>query len=286
MFTAFLRAAVALAMRRDVRRLLVVADRALPDGTFARRADARRKLMHAVTTDARREQLAEQEVPSVLIPPFALARSDRVKLALVAALADHLVAPGDLVLALASPVPGARPDAMMLLRVGATGEEEALSRALRRPAGAPEVIEAVLDLALTVGSEGWEGHPVGTLLVVGESALVMERSRQLALNPFQGYPERERNLLDPQVREAVRALATLDGAFVVRDDGVVVAAGRYLTVEQAVELPLGLGARHMAAAVVSAETGATAVAVSQTSGTVRVFRDGREVLNLRPHHRR
>lgn len=54
MFTAFLRAAVALAMRRDVRRLLVVADRALPDGTFARRADARRKLMHAVTTDARR----------------------------------------------------------------------------------------------------------------------------------------------------------------------------------------------------------------------------------------
>lgn len=222
----------------------------------------------------------------MLIPPFALARSDRVKLALVAALADHLVAPGDLVLALASPVPGARPDAMMLLRVGATGEEEALSRALRRPAGAPEVIEAVLDLALTVGSEGWEGHPVGTLLVVGESALVMERSRQLALNPFQGYPERERNLLDPQVREAVRAFATLDGAFVVRDDGVVVAAGRYLTVEQAVELPLGLGARHMAAAVVSAETGATAVAVSQTSGTVRVFRDGREVLNLRPHHRR
>ena len=41
-----------------------------------------------------------------------------------------------------------------------------------------------------------------------------------------------------------------------------------------VKLPMGLGARHSAAASITAESKCIAVTVSQTSGTVRVFREG------------
>ena len=79
------------------------------------------------------------------------------------------------------------------------------------------------------------------------------------------------------MRHALHAFAVLDGAFIVREDGVVVAAGRYLNFDEEKELdvPLGLGARHMAAAGISRDTEAIAIVVSQTSGSVRVFRRGK-----------
>jgi DNA integrity scanning protein DisA with diadenylate cyclase activity len=53
-----------------------------------------------------------------------------------------------------------------------------------------------------------------------------------------------------------------------------------------VKLPMGLGARHSAAASMTRETGAVAITVSQTTGTVRVFREGEIVLELRQRIRR
>jgi DNA integrity scanning protein DisA with diadenylate cyclase activity len=115
----------------------------------------------------------------------------------------------------------------------------------------------------------------------------MENSRPLSLNPFQGYSEDERNMMNPEVRRALRAFTALDGAFVLREDGVVQAAGRYLSFEEKdLRVPLGLGARHMAAAGITRQTKALAIVVSQTSGTVRVFRQGRAVLELSPRIRR
>jgi diadenylate cyclase len=94
-------------------------------------------------------------------------------------------------------------------------------------------------------------------------------------------------MMNPEVRRALRAFTVLDGAFVLREDGVVLAAGRYISFEEKdVRVPLGLGARHMAAAGVTRETKALAIVVSQTSGTVRVFRQGRPVLELSPRIRR
>jgi len=67
----------------------------------------------------------------------------------------------------------------------------------------------------------------------------------------------------------------------------VLAAGRYLlSMSRDVKLPMGLGARHSAAASMTLETGAVAITVSQTTGTVRVFREGEAVLELRQRIRR
>ncbi|MCA9018025.1 MAG: DNA integrity scanning protein DisA nucleotide-binding domain protein, partial [Planctomycetaceae bacterium] len=47
-------------------------------------------------------------------------------------------------------------------------------------------------------------------------------------------------------------------------------------------LSKGLGARHWAAAAISKETGAIAIAVSESTGTVRIFQDGYVVLRIEP----
>ena len=52
------------------------------------------------------------------------------------------------------------------------------------------------------------------------------------------------------------------------------------------DLPLGLGARHSAAASITVETRAVAISVSQTTGTVRVFKGGDIVLQLHQTARR
>jgi DNA integrity scanning protein DisA with diadenylate cyclase activity len=140
---------------------------------------------------------------------------------------------------------------------------------------------------MEIGAEGYEGSPVGTIIVIGDSTAVMEKSRQLILNPFQGISEAERNSLDPPIREAVKTFSALDGAFVIREDGVVLAAGRYLlTMAREVKLPMGLGARHSAAASITFESKCVAITVSQTTGTVRVFREGGIALELHQRLRR
>ena len=286
-----LKAAVTLARKRAFQHLLWVSDRPLPD-ELAKVPLLRRKLVQAVTSESQRQAIVATHVPAVVIPAFSLSRAEKLKLALVAGAARDLFGARDTLLALVGPGPTLPPDSLHVVTVGSsTSQEDAAIAALRTISdeSSAEVVESLVQLAVTIGAEGWEGTPLGALFVYGDSSRVLEKSRQLTLNPFQGYPEQERNLLDPSVREAVRAFATLDGAFIVRDDGVVLAAGRYLNFEEKArrdKLPLGLGARHMAAAATSAATEAMCVVVSQTSGTVRVFKKGKIALEITPYRRR
>lgn len=136
-------------------------------------------------------------------------------------------------------------------------------------------LESVVHLAVELAREGREGRKVGTLFVIGDVDNVLERSRELLLDPLYGHDEGLLHVERPEFRETVKELAQLDGAFVVRDDGTFVSAGRYVDVDLTSPenfLP-GLGTRHAAAASVSRQTGAIAVVVSQSS-VVRVFAAG------------
>lgn len=282
-----IKSAVGLACKRPFDHLLHVGDLPLPEDAFRGRAAARKKLVQAIVSEAQQAVVADAGVPVLALPQYDLGRSEKLKLALVSGIAKGLFAEGDSVVALLSRRPNLLPDSILFVRVGAEEGDEGSFHFLHGDGVVPEVLDALVDLAVTIGVEGWEGRPVGALFVLGDSNHVMERSRPLSLNPFQGYSEDERNLLNPEVRRALRAFAVLDGAFVLREDGVVLAAGRYLNFdEKDVRVPLGLGARHMAAAGISRDSDAIAIAVSQTSGAVRVFRKGRAVLELAPRSRR
>lgn len=281
-----IKAALTLASRRTIDHLLYVGDLPLPDEAFRGKPKARKKLVQAIVSEAQRQVVESAGVPVIALPQYDLGRTEKLKLALVSGVARGIYREGDAIVALLSRRPASLPDSILMVTVGAEDEEGAFSF-MQGDGISAEVLDGTIDLAVTIGVEGWEGRPVGALFVVGDSSKVMENSRPLSLNPFQGYSEDERNLMNPEVRRALRAFTVLDGAFVLREDGVVLAAGRYLSFEEKdVRVPLGLGARHMAGAGISRHTAAVAVVVSQTSGAVRVFRRGRVVLELAPRIRR
>ncbi len=146
-----------------------------------------------------------------------------------------------------------------------------------------ETLRAVVDLATQIGSEGREGQPVGALLVVGDTRKVMEMSHAINFNPFRGYAPSERDVRDPKVREQIKDLAQLDGAIIIRRDGVAEAACMVIdATAEGITLSKGLGSRHWAAAAISRRTRAVAIAVSQSSGTVRIFQNGEVVLRIEP----
>ncbi len=149
------------------------------------------------------------------------------------------------------------------------------------------VFNTVLEIAKEIGREGREGKKVGTSFIIGDSERVLEKSSQLILNPFSGYPASSRNILDPNIRETIKNFALLDGAFVIGDNGVIHAAGRYLAPSNmnAINLP-GLGARHQSACAMTAETNAVAIVVSESGGLVRIFRKGKQVDEIDPNERK
>jgi DNA integrity scanning protein DisA with diadenylate cyclase activity len=146
----------------------------------------------------------------------------------------------------------------------------------------PQTLEQVILLAVEIAREGREGRKIGTLFVVSDADAVQERSKGLILDPLEGHPDHLKRIDDPNLRETLKELAQLDGAFVVSDDGVVVSACRYIdAASEGIRLPLGLGSRHVAAASISKKTKAVAVVVSE-SAIVRIFDDGELVSEIIP----
>jgi diadenylate cyclase len=146
-----------------------------------------------------------------------------------------------------------------------------------------ETLRAVVDLATQIGGEGREGHPVGTMFVVGDTKKVLGMSRPINFNPFRGYSRSERDVRDRKVREQIKDIAQLEGAIIIRRDAIAVAACMYIdALAEGITLSKGLGTRHWAAAAISKRTKAVAVAVSQSSGTVRIFQNGEVVLRIEP----
>jgi DNA integrity scanning protein DisA with diadenylate cyclase activity len=146
-----------------------------------------------------------------------------------------------------------------------------------------ETLRAVVDLAVEIGREGREGHPVGTMFVVGDTRKVLTMCRPMNFNPFRGYSNAEKDIRDPSVREQIKDIAQLEGGILIRRDGVAVAAAMRIDApDKGFTLSMGLGTRHAAAAAVSKSTKAIAVTVSQSSGTVRLFQNGEVVLHIEP----
>jgi DNA integrity scanning protein DisA with diadenylate cyclase activity len=146
-----------------------------------------------------------------------------------------------------------------------------------------ETLKVVVDLAVEIGREGREGKAVGTMFVVGDTRKVLAHSQPAGFDPVRGYPRAERDLHDPRVREAIKEVAVLDGAFIVSAEALVEKAAQLVDAPYAdLTVSKGLGARHWAGAAISKATHAIAIVVSQSSGTVRIFQAGEVMLRIEP----
>jgi len=216
------------------------------------------------------------------IPNVNVTRLGQIKVAITKGLATGLFKKGDTLVCLTGVPKFGYIDSLFVIDVGKEFEiliSEEVSHIFEDIR--PEVFEAVLNIALELAYQGREGRQVGTIFVLGDHEKVLELSRQMIINPFMGYAEEERNILDRNLKETIKEFSALDGAFVVRGDGVLVTAGRHLNAAlETKDFPQGLGSRHIAAAGITSVTGAIAIVISESTGTVRIFKNGRLFVDI------
>jgi diadenylate cyclase len=140
----------------------------------------------------------------------------------------------------------------------------------------PEVFNAVLNIACEIAAQGRESKKIGTIFVLGDEEKVLQLSRQMIINPFLGYTEDQRNILNPELVETIKEFSAIDGAFIIKENGAIMTAGRHLNAAlDTRDFPAGLGSRHIAAAGITNLTKAVAIVISESSGNVSVFKNGR-----------
>ncbi len=216
------------------------------------------------------------------IPSRGLLGRQRVDVVILMCLLKRMIRPADTVVCVYGRHSPSRVDTIRVVDVAVQfGELWQLSDEIDRGDIEPSVLYRVLQLANDISMEGREGHPLGTLFVLGDHGEVAKCCNQLVLNPFRGYSEEELDILDPSLDETLKEFAQLDGAFLVRGDGIVTAAGACIQAPaHQHEAFAGLGTRHAAGAAISAATEAVAVVLSQSTGAVSVFKGGRLILSL------
>lgn len=270
----------------DADSLLLLLDEPLDWTALAEAANGVKVVVASDTREAV-DGAAAAGIPSVVLEMGNEAESEKLTQALLIAVANEVLLPGAAVVAIYSAFETGRMDSLSYIHL-----EEHLGRLTARDlkrlvTNVPlEVLKSVVDLAIEIGREGREGTPVGTLFVVGDTRRVLTHVHPAGFDPVRGYSRKERSVRDAKVREAIKEIAPLDGAFIVSADGVVEKACQLIDAGHAsLTLSKGLGSRHWAAAAISKVTSAVSVTVSQSNGTVRLFQNGEVVLRIEPFRR-
>ena len=90
-------------------------------------------------------------------------------------------------------------------------------------------------------------------------------------------------ITNPDMIDNIKVFVQLAGAFVITGEGVVEAAGRYITIDTGmIKLPKGLGTRHNSVAAITKRTESIGIVVSQSGGVIRIFRNGVVAATVRP----
>ena len=279
--------AVGLAKATEADALLVFVEQPA-DWEQLKKNAGKQKIVIAADAEPDLEGAKEAELDTVLVNLPDASVYDKLTQALLESVADDILSPGADVVAVYSGFEAGRMDSLSLLQL-----DEHLGRLTARDlrkleTTVPlETLKIVVDLAVEIGREGREGKRVGTMFVVGDHRTVLENSQPIGFDPVHGYKRKERSLHDHRVREAVKEVAPLDGAFVISADGTVVAACQLLETSGTggITLSRGLGTRHWAGAAITKKTKSIAVVVSESNGTVRLFQNGEIVLRVEPFRR-
>ena len=216
------------------------------------------------------------------VPGVNLTRVGKIKIAIAKGIVSGLFKKGDKIVCLSGIPKFGYADSIFFIDVGREFEiltSDDINNVVE--AVQPEVFNAMLNLAFELAAQGRENRKVGTIFVLGDDEKVMQLSRQMIINPFKGYSEEDRNILNPELEETIKELSAIDGAFIINSQGAIVTAGRHLNAAlESKDFPSGLGSRHIAAAGITNLTRAVAVVVSQSTGNVSVFKNGKLFVSI------
>lgn len=218
----------------------------------------------------------------IQVPNVNLTRVGQVKIAITKGIAMGLFNQGDKLVCLSGIPKFGYVDSIFVIDVGKEFEILVSGNISGMTEGIyPEVFGAVLNLAIELAAQGREGRKVGTIFVLGDHEKVMQLSRQMIINPFMGYTEEQRNILNPELKETIKEFSAIDGSFIIKDNGAIVTAGRHLNAAlDGKDFPQGLGSRHIAAAGITGITRSIAIVLSESTGNVSVFKNGKIFVSI------
>ncbi|MDI6776626.1 MAG: diadenylate cyclase [Syntrophales bacterium] len=228
------------------------------------------------------EKFKDSGLILINVPNVNLTRVGQIKIAITKGIATGLFKKGDKLVCLTGVPRFGYVDSMFVIDVGKEFEILTSKDMTDIIEGVyPEVFGAVLNIALELAAQGREGRKAGTIFILGDHEKALQLSRQMIINPFMGYPEEERNILNPDMEETIKEFSAIDGAFIIKDNGAIVTAGRHLNAAlESKDFPRGLGSRHIAAAGISSVTHAIAVVLSESTGNVTVFKNGKIFVSI------
>lgn len=240
------------------------------------------KLIVVTSNKTRFDQFDKKVTACIQSPSFPASRTGQIKIGILLALSRNLIDNNDKVICISGSSKLGVFDTIVCLDVAAEYEFFFANAPSILPSDIkPEVLERILGLAGEIAVEGREGKPLGTIFVIGDTNTVNKFVTQLIINPFRGYSEAERNILDPALAETIKEFASIDGAFVITGDGIILSAGSYLRPQlDAAVLPSGLGSRHVAAAGITACTNALSITISESTGMVTLFKNGATIMTI------
>ena len=278
---AMIDAAVQVAKKVKAKAVLIYVDSLDDVGAVAEKVKKVTRLI-LVARDEKDELRGKEHANKILrVPDLDLTRLAQIKMATLMAFSQRLLSPGEEFVFLVG-IKGQTLDTLVTMTVGKefeifqTVDQPKLTEHIKRV-----VFQQVLTIALELAQQGREGKPVGALLVVGDHKEVQKYCQQNIINPFKGYTEKERNILNDVIKETVKEFCTIDGAFVIKGNGVIISAGTTLRPNISGEaLPLALGTRHSGAAAITASTRSLAITLSESTGTVRVWRKGQMITEI------
>lgn len=211
------------------------------------------------------------------VPNVNLTRVGKIKIAIAKGIVSGIFKKGDKIVCLSGVPKFGYADSIFFIDVGREFEiltSDDINDVVE--AVQPEVFNVMLNIACELAAQGREARKVGTIFVLGDDEKVMQLSRQMIINPFKGYSEADRNILNPDLEETIKELSAIDGAFIIKANGAIVTAGRHLSAAlESKDFPSGLGSRHIAAAGITHVTKAVAMVISQSTGNVSVFKNGK-----------
>ncbi len=278
---AMIDAAVQVAKKVKAKAVLIYVDSLDDVGAVAEKVKKVTRLI-LVARDEKDELRGKEHAHKILrVPDLDLTRLAQIKMATLMAFSQRLLSPGEEFVFLVG-IKGQTLDTLVTMTVGKefeifqTVDQPKLTEHIKRV-----VFQQVLTIALELAQQGREGKPVGALLVVGDHKEVQKYCQQNIINPFKGYTEKECNILNDGIKETVKEFCTIDGAFVIKGNGAILSAGTTLRPNiSGEELPLALGTRHSSAAAITASTRSIAVTLSESTGTVRVWRKGQMITEI------
>ncbi len=271
-------AAMSLARETKASAIMVFAD-SVRENEFLDLLKTRPKVIMVTSNKSRFDPATDKKIAGLLqAPAIPASRTGQMKIGILLALSRNLIGREDRIICISGNSKNGVFDTIVAINVALEYEFFFTTAQTIVPQDVkPEVLERVIGLAGEIAVEGREGKPVGTIFVLGDTNSVNAHVRQLIINPFRGYSEAERNILDPGLDETIKEFAGIDGAFIITGDGIVISAGSYLKpplTEEVPALPGGYGARHLAGAGITACTNALAITISESTGTVTIFKGG------------